>query len=164
MGNGIEGMLKQPHLLARTKEFDLLCYWAIAIALIIFEWLYLYRHSYAYHASTGWQLYSIWAANHLGAGQTDFLMSYRPGYMLNVLLVQWFHLSFYGLRMAMGLLLLLATLCFVVGIETLDWTRATLPLGLAYAGLHRTFYRLSHQLLYRRDIVSHVWFWSVDGF
>ncbi|MDF2940619.1 MAG: hypothetical protein K0R66_1261 [Gammaproteobacteria bacterium] len=61
----------------------IICYWFIALAYFLFHILYLYRNFYYYHADTGWELYSIWAATQ-GPGHTDFLMSWRAGYLFNV--------------------------------------------------------------------------------
>jgi len=122
---------KQPGLLARTREIDLILAWGIALAIIAINWLYIYRHTYTYHAITGWQLYSIWAAAKLGVGHTDFLSSYRPGYMLNVPLLSLFHLGLYGLRIVTGILYLITAAVVLWGLERLDWVKPSLPLSLA---------------------------------
>ncbi|MDF2690617.1 MAG: hypothetical protein K0S29_472 [Gammaproteobacteria bacterium] len=114
-------------------------YWLLAVGCFLFQALYLYRNFFYYHADTGWELYSIWAASQ-GAGHSDFLMSWRAGYLFNVPFMQFFQFNLYDLRLLFLCSWLLSLSLLVIGLDKKFIKNEVLPAALIIACLFPCYY------------------------
>ncbi|MDF2530124.1 MAG: hypothetical protein K0Q57_1004, partial [Gammaproteobacteria bacterium] len=113
-------------------------YWIVCLICFIWQVIY-YRHFYYYHADTGWELYSIWAATQ-GLGHTDFLMSWRAGYLYNVPFVHYLGFNLYGLRILFLCSWLMSITVFVAGFDKKFIKTEILPAALIVGILFPCYY------------------------
>lgn len=103
--------------------------WLACLAFLCFYGAFLLKYNTFYHPDTGWELYSIWSVLQPGR-HTDFLMSLRPAYLLNVPFAWLFGINLYALRLVEFGLAIMATLIFMAGLDKRLLKSAALPLSL----------------------------------
>ena len=79
------------------KHSDRILSWAICFLTLAYLGGFVDLFFDYDRADTGWKLYSAFMASQ--GGPLDFLMTYRPGYLLNVPIIALFGMNLFALRL-----------------------------------------------------------------
>lgn len=104
--------------------------WLGVLLTILYLIFFIYRYTCYQHPDTGWQLYSAWAVATGGGRYIDFLMSYRPAFLLNVPLIWLFGINLWAMRCYMMLLAAASIAWMVVAINPSHRRSVILPFAI----------------------------------